>query len=533
MDKCLNLSVIPQFGGTCWLNAILTIALYSQNTREVVLKQAKKWDKNNKFLMIIKSILIKYYNEPKEVQKFFNKIRPEIILFKMLKTFNNYDIIHNIKQQLKRDKNMLGWFENYIIMFFKYLNINCLDIIYSNGKYILNFDNELNLNTVNGIINHSLKNPHEDPKVADKRVYENTKKILKKIPDIIIVAHNQLNGIVDYTYMKEFNTHKSNSKVFYPETYKCEIKGIDTYEDVIYVNGHKYILDAVLLVNYDIATINIAHVIAGITCNKNRYVYNGWQSNTTDPAFQAALLQGNESSPCSLMPFNWDLKKDNDFCLNLKACNLDFFDKAHVKPQLCFSFGTSNNIGRRLLIYVRADIEKTDEKKISIPSRINISNISGLVRDMHDIKGLNEYELMIELNTLGINLLPNYHYPKEVLEALYFDALKKHYNVHSSDIIQQRKKEKSSTKEELMKKKLDKSPNLKTKEELIKKVLIKYPDLKNVKTKTKEELKEILIKGPVVKEISKDKTKEELIKIVMKKIQKLTKSKLEKLINVL
>ena len=54
MDKCLNLSVIPQFGGTCWINAILTIALYSQYTRKVVLKQAKKWDKNNKFLMIIK-----------------------------------------------------------------------------------------------------------------------------------------------------------------------------------------------------------------------------------------------------------------------------------------------------------------------------------------------------------------------------------------------------------------------------------------------------------------------------------------------
>ncbi len=30
-DKCLDLSVIPQFEGTCWFNAILMIALYSQN----------------------------------------------------------------------------------------------------------------------------------------------------------------------------------------------------------------------------------------------------------------------------------------------------------------------------------------------------------------------------------------------------------------------------------------------------------------------------------------------------------------------
>ena len=515
MDKCLNLSVIPQFGGTCWLNAILTIALYSQYTRKVVLKQAKKWDKKNKFLMIIKSILVKYYNEPKEVQNFFNKIKPEIILFKMLKTFNDYDIINNIKEQLKKDKNQFAWFENYIIMFFKYLNINCLDIIYSNGKYILNFDNELNLNPVNGIINHSLKNPYEDPKVADKRVYKSTKKILEKIPDIIVVSHNQLNAIVDYTYMKEFNAHKSNSKVFYPETYKCKIKGVDTYEDVIYVNGHKYKLDAVTLVNYD-ANINSTHVIAGITCNKNRYVYNGWQSNSTDPVFQAAILKGNDSTPCSLMPFNWDLKKDNDFCLNLQACQLDFFNKFNKKPQLCFSFGTSNNFGRRLLVYVRADIEKTDERKISIPSRINISNISGLIRDIHDIKKLNEFELRIELNKLGIDLVPNYYYSKEVLQSLYLDELKKNYGVNSSDIIQKSKKEKSYTKEDL-----------------IKKVLAKYPDLKGLKTKTKEELKFILIKGPVVKEIPKDKTKEELLDIAIKKIKKLSKTKLEKLINVI
>ena len=61
MDKCLNLSVIPQFGGTCWFNAILMIALYSQNTRKAVLRAAKYWDKSNTFLMILKSILIKYY----------------------------------------------------------------------------------------------------------------------------------------------------------------------------------------------------------------------------------------------------------------------------------------------------------------------------------------------------------------------------------------------------------------------------------------------------------------------------------------
>lgn len=508
MDKCLDLSVIPQFGGTCWFNAILTIALYSQNTRKVLLKQAKKWDKKNKFLMIIKSILVKYYNEPKQVQKFFNKIKPEIILFKMFKTFNDYETVKIIKKNIKIDKSNIGWYENYIITFFKYLNINCLDIIYSNGKYILNFDNEVIFKDVNGVLQHTFKNPFEDSKLSDKRVYKSTKKILEKIPDVIFVMHQDLNSLVGDTYMKLFNPIL-NSKVFDPKTYNCKIKGVDKYEDIIYVNGHKYKLDAVTLLNYDTG-INNTHAIAGITCNKNRYVYNGWQSNSTDPAFQGFMLKGNETSPCSLMKYEWDLKKDDDFCLNLKGCQLDFFNKFNNSPNLCFSFGTLNNKARRILVYVRASIEKTDERKISIPSKLNISNISGLIKDIHDIKKMNEYEIALELHKMGVYLIPDIHYTRETLENLYYEEFKKYYNIDSSSVIQKKKKESN------------------TKDDLIKNILDKYPNLKNLKTKTKDELKEILNKG-----LPKDKTKEELIAIAIKKVQKLSKTKLEKLIAVI
>ena len=144
-DKCLDLSVIPQFGESCWFNAILTIALYSQNIRKVLIKVAKKWNKTNKFLMIIKSILIKYYKEPSKIQGFFNKIKPEIILFKMLETYNEFDMINDLKYNIKNNIANVSWFENYIIKFFKFLNINCLDIIYINGRHILNFDNDVSI----------------------------------------------------------------------------------------------------------------------------------------------------------------------------------------------------------------------------------------------------------------------------------------------------------------------------------------------------------------------------------------------------
>ena len=102
---CVNLSVIPQFGGTCWFNAILMIALYSQETRKVLIKSSKTWDTNNKFLMILKAVAVKYYKNPDKVQGLFNKIKPELILFKMIKTYNDTNLINIFKDNFKEKIN--------------------------------------------------------------------------------------------------------------------------------------------------------------------------------------------------------------------------------------------------------------------------------------------------------------------------------------------------------------------------------------------------------------------------------------------
>ena len=38
-----QIEVIPQFGSTCWFNAILMTMLYSQGLRSFVYKEAKLW----------------------------------------------------------------------------------------------------------------------------------------------------------------------------------------------------------------------------------------------------------------------------------------------------------------------------------------------------------------------------------------------------------------------------------------------------------------------------------------------------------
>lgn len=531
MDKCLNLSVIPQFGGTCWFNAILMIALYSQNTRKAVLRSAKYWDKSNSFLMILKSILIKYYKEPENVQSFFKKIKPEIILFKMLKKYNQDVIIDKFKHNLLFDSSNFAWFEIFIIKFFKLLEVNSLDIIYMNGNYYLNYDEEVNYildNTDNKIkvINNHI---YENSVIKKNRVTTNIKKAIKKVPDIIIVSHEDINEFVKIIYQPVMTNEEK--ELFNARNYDCKIKGVNTYDDIIYVNGYKYKLDACTLSNYNTYNRGI-HAIAGITCNNKHYVYNGWQEGTTDPAF---AYYGNSltTTPCSLMRFDWDLKKDVEFCLNLNKCKLDRIRHQITNDDLCFSFGKKINVGRRMLVYVRVKKEElvTEdlENKLTVPKEINISNISNIINEMHDIKNMHILTIRKKLADFGIHLVDGYQYSRETLEALLSDALKQKYDV--------RKK----IKQDYKKKKIEKKPEKKsekkeeTKDELIKKILYMYPTLKNLKSKTKSELKEIL-KGNYnfnktkPKDIPKHKTKDELMSFLLRKLPKLNKTELEHLI---
>lgn len=529
-DKCLNLSVIPQFSGSCWFNSILTICLYSQHTRKVLLKYAKKWDKTNTFLMIIKSILIKYYYQPSKVQDFFKKIKPEIILFKMLKKYNEDNILDFMKQNIKQNISNVGWFESHIITFFKYLSINSLDIIYFNGNYILNFDGELyyKYNNFTGELKKILKHTNIRLKDLEHKVYTKTKAIVDKVPDILIVTHENLNSSVRNEYIPLLN--QLNSDIFEHKHYNCKIKGIDTYDDIIYFNGYKYKLDATTLVNYN-TNSGMLHAIAGITCNNNHYVYNGWQSTTTDPAMRHNIDKGLSTSPCSLMPYNWNIKKDQDFCLNPKTCKLDF--GAYVNPAtLCFSFAK----GDKTLIYVRInDTNVSDSaiaKNISIPTSLNISKGSEMLKDIHDFDKMTDYDLIIELNKFGVYLVDGYYYSRHTLENLYLNELKKYYNL-TDKVIQS---------ENIRKKKLhtysdDKKKKMVTKQDLINLILIKYPNAKKLNTKTKAELNEILQNGikdktPKTKKI----TKNDLIAILRKKypslkgVSKLTIAQIKALI---
>ena len=70
------------------------------------------------------------------------------------------------------------------------------------------------------------------------------------------------------------------------------------------------------IVNYNKGYDN--HIIAGITCNKNRYVFNSWKH-----------AEHKYTKACSLIKYNWNLRSNDEFTLDRIKCrlkNIDPFD---------------------------------------------------------------------------------------------------------------------------------------------------------------------------------------------------------------
>jgi len=390
-DKCLDLKVIPQFNGTCWLNAIMMASLYSQGSQYLVKKVAKTWKKDNSLLMFFKKIVFNIHKNPLLVKNLFKKFKPEIILFKLLEQTKDRNILDFFRFNNMTKINMFGFFQEYVINFYEFLGLKVLDI------YILKQDEYLfNLCNLNDYFYRNINGDNilDEEKYDDYKNRENnTRKKIYDVPDVLIVFSNLLNDIV-IDYVKQIKTRLFRYNLI--EYYTTIFSAIFEHKDIINFNGHNYKLDSILISNYNIDEISLGHGVAGITCDNNKYVYNGWSKFTNDPAY----LDKNENrvNPCSLMKYDWNLHKDQEFCFNMKHCKLDFDLK---KEDVCFSF----NKGNRILIYTRivdedkdVDVNVDDEEDLK-----ELSNIDEVIYDIFNIKHLNlerTKQLYLNLNSL-------------------------------------------------------------------------------------------------------------------------------------
>jgi hypothetical protein len=175
-------------------------------------------------------------------------------------------------------------------------------------------------------------------------------------PPILMIRIIKANQITNYLYK---NILKSNTII--DEKMK---KQLTSMKDKICYNGKVYILDSVILRNWN-DNIDTNHAIAGITCEGHKYVYNGWVRTAIDTAIPKDFKQ---RTPCELMPYDWNIKTGANFCLNNATCIPEIWRKdlteymmmELMKTELCFDFSR----GVRTLIYVRQDTTCDDKYEV-------------------------------------------------------------------------------------------------------------------------------------------------------------------------
>jgi hypothetical protein len=142
---------------------------------------------------------------------------------------------------------------------------------------------------------------------------------------------------------------------------------LTSMDEKICYNGKVYILDSVILKNWNDNDGIVNHGIVGITCEGYKYVYNGWVRTIIDKV-GGMEFPIDAKSPCELMPYDWNIIKDNNFCLNNYTCIPDIWKKVLTpvvinkirKTELCFNFSQ----GIRTLIYVRQDTTCDDKDSV-------------------------------------------------------------------------------------------------------------------------------------------------------------------------
>ena len=344
---CSRILTPKQVGPICWFMATFVAMFYSQRSRKLLLEASKSWDvkkgifpifwnNRKKLFTLLKHVLDDKYlkTENRESKDYKNYKRFSDNTFgKILTLLNRID-----KKSFPYIPNYIrGGFEleYYIGKLYKLLNIDYILYDYNPADDVLLYSylNE-NLNKAS----YRIERRYIVIEVDGDRKFKYVEEDIIPPPILmVIVRHEADKGNATF-----------NSFLFPNNTIDEGVtkENLKSMKEQIFFKGVEYNLDAVLLANWN---IGIGHAIAGITCKKKKYIYNGWTRTSMDPSMVNQLIT--RKIPCELMKYDWNVKNDGDFCLNTAKCIPEALKHQLKITDICFNFSK----GTRLLIYVRKD----------------------------------------------------------------------------------------------------------------------------------------------------------------------------------
>ena len=333
---CSRILTPKQVGSICWFMAAFVAMFYSQRSRKVLLDASYGWNTKKELFSLLKHILDDKYlkvasRESEDYEKFSDDtfVKVLALLYK-----ENSDAFPYNPEDVKSGFHS----EYYIGKLYKLLGVDYKVFDYSViGKHLYYSYLNVEFKTpIYRVFNKMMKITLQ-PNYTLK--YEEEHMVAPQV--LIVIAHQKKETANIY------NKHFPHT--FIPEG--ITKTNLISLNDKIDYLGVEYHLDSVILSNWNKEILNKGHGIAGITCKKNKFVYNGWTRTSMDPAMVNKEIT--RKIPCELMPYNWNIKKHGDFCLSPKKCIPEVMKSVkEIKGRnLCFNFSK----GKRILVYIRKD----------------------------------------------------------------------------------------------------------------------------------------------------------------------------------
>jgi hypothetical protein len=348
MKACKEVTTIPQYSGTCWFNALMMALFYSDGMRHVLLSKIHEWDDKQTPKKIFKDILQHHYSKSKPDARasleFFDKFRPEVILKELYK--------HDPDRFIFNPDIDRGYVSSlYVNKLFPFLYVKDYVIVdgitKGRGRKV-----DLHYSLINGIKNEKRILNH-----ATKRISYTIRKLrrpetlreLARTPELLLVR---------------IPSDNSQKKHEYPLYYFKE--SVELLPRITY-NNAEYVVDSMTLGNFNQGVCKRGHEICGVTCNGERFMYNGWVKFSDDPAMTTGSVF--RYTPCALMKHDWMNAKQAAFCIDASKCDLKFISKSNVeyKEEVCFSYGR----GERMYTYIRADLLPRKQAEPKIVTKAN------------------------------------------------------------------------------------------------------------------------------------------------------------------
>lgn len=292
--SCDKIALFPQFPGqpTCWFNAIVTMAIFSQYSRNMIIANRDKWARMPPRTRAVFEKLV-HEKSRSDDHDFFKDVHPVSLLKHLHEANPKQFYIRTIENEGGSDTYYLPRFYNFL-----------------GAQKFIRFDAVRNRNgTVNLYIDNrsTYYNWVQTAKNLHLKVEKMQRKTFRNVPDeefdYITITFHETNA--------NWYSRKAPALKNIPYSSFFSNRGF-------VLKNNNYILDCMYWGNSN-------HAIAGITCDNEKYVYNGYtKTGKTVPLFKYDWA--NETQQLAL-----SIKEDPDIGKGFSLRPLDKNNDLHFK----------------------------------------------------------------------------------------------------------------------------------------------------------------------------------------------------------